>query len=171
MRGFIVGGISDEKVVREICKKLHLRSKIIVEKKNNLRKGKIQASLLHTQGCQKVILLKDSKEHEPLETRRRFKEAGFEQSAELCFAVREIESWLLADEQALVDYLKIEVKEIHNPEGVLDPAEFLGGLFKKVGKGYLKGGRDPEELAKRLHLEKAREKCPSFREFERAARN
>jgi hypothetical protein len=171
LRGFIVEGTSDEKIVREICKKLSMRSEIRIMDGNDLRKAKGLSDQLHSRGCQKVILLKDSKEHEPLETRRRFKEAGLEQSAELCFAVREIESWLLADEQALEDYLKIEVKEIHNPEEILEPAKFLKGVFKKGRKTYWKGGQVPRELARRLHLGKVREKCSSFREFEKAAKN
>jgi len=118
-----------------------------------------------------VMLLKDSEHHEPSETRRRFEEAGLEDRAKLCIVVKAVESWLLADEKALEDYLKTEVNGVHNPEEVPDPAEFLEDIFRKAGKSYLKGGRDPEELARRLHLEKIREKCPSFRKFEVTVQN
>ncbi|MBN1455542.1 MAG: DUF4276 family protein, partial [Methanomicrobia archaeon] len=79
--------------------------------------------------------------------------------------VHAIESWLLADEAAIGDYLNSEVREIHNPENECKPEEVMDELFKRSGRVYLKGGEAPCEIARRLRVEKVILKCPSFKRF------
>ncbi len=83
----------------------------------------------------------------------------------ICMVVHAIESWLLADEEAISDYLGSKVKELRDPENECKPEEVLEELFKRTGKVYLKGGDAPGEIARRLKLEKVVTKCPSFKNF------
>ena len=133
---------------------------------NEFRKAGSFASLLRGKGCQKVILLKDCHRSSPSEIEERFRSSGLKGEVELCIVRNSIEAWFLADSSAIRDYLRIEVEEIAEPEEIPDPAEYLKRIFRKAGKSYYKGGKDPEELAKRLHLEEVRRKCSSFRTFE-----
>ncbi|MDI6886471.1 MAG: DUF4276 family protein, partial [archaeon] len=117
------------------------------------------------------VILKDSHCSDPQEKERnlegRLRDLGvsFDGNISVCIVVHAIESWLLADEDAIGDYLGTKIKEIHNPENACKPEEILDEIFKKNGREYLKGGEDPREIAKRLRLEKVIKKCPSFIKF------
>lgn len=167
MIGFIVEGKSDVRVMREICRKLSIAGDIQKMDGNDLGKAKTLAErLLET--CEKVIVLKDRHQSDPKEIRRRFKEEGFRNQVKLCIVNRTIETWLLADEKAIGDYLRTDIEEIPNPEDIDHPAEFLDEIFKrKKGRSYHKEGTDPQEIARRLDLRKLERRCPSFRYFKR----
>lgn len=172
MIGFVTEGGSDVSVVREICQKVGIKTQFRRMRGNNLGKGKRLADLLSAAGCKKVIILKDLHRSTPSEIDTKFREAGLEGEAKLCIVVKAIESWLLADEKALSDYVGSEVKRVHNPEDISKPDEFLDGIFKKEkGRAYLKGGKDPSEIAKKLRLRVVEKRCPSFKEFRAAVQN
>jgi hypothetical protein len=172
MIGVIVEGESDEKVIREITQKLGVPAKIRRSRRgatiqNPRKTGSYVVDLLSD--CEKVVILKDSHCSDPHEKeeklRERLQEEGLLVDGDLhvCIVVHAIESWLLADEEAIGDYLSSKVREIHNPENECKPEEVLDELFKRYGKVYLKGGDAPGELARRLNLEKVSHKCPSFK--------
>lgn len=172
--GIIVEGESDEKVIREITNKLGVNAKI----RRSKRGAKIQSpkktksyvlDLLYD--CDKVVILKDSHCSDPYEKERNLEEGlkelevSFNGSIQICIVVHAIESWRLADEEAIGDYLTSAVKEIKNPEDECEPDKVLDEIFKKNGRVYLKGGVAPGEIAKRLSLEQLIKKCPSFIKF------
>jgi hypothetical protein len=99
---------------------------------------------------------------------------GFPPQARLLVIAREIETWFLADEEALGDYLGVRVRSFPEPEGILDPKEKLNRIFEKArGEkcGYYEAGTDPAEIAKRLRLEVLERKCPSFKAFKNEVEN
>ncbi len=165
----MVEGSSDEKVVQEINRKLAIKAEIRLMRGYNLSKAKRYARLLLSQGCKKIIILKDSHSSDPSEVRKEVEdERGldkFDKDVKVCIVVHAIESWLLADEAAIGDYLGIEVGKVHAPEDICDPAKSLEDIFKKAGSEYYKNGKDPAEVAKRLSLKKVQDKCLSFNEF------
>ena len=172
MIGLIVEDSSDERAVREICKKLNIETEFRRMRGNDLKKAKRFADLLFSEGCKNVIVLKDLHSFEPSALKTRFAQTGFEQQAKLCIVVRAIEAWLLSDEKALGDYLGSEVKRVHEPEAIEKPNQILDKLFnKKKGRPYLKGGEDPAEIAKRLRLQVVERKCGSFKEFRETVQN
>ncbi len=174
MIGFIVEGRSDEKVVEEISKKLRVFPKIKkMGKTISPRKAKAFAEFLLDMDCEKVIILKDSHCSNPTKIEENLRNRLEEESlrdkingnVKICIVVHAIESWLLADEEAIGDYLGAKIKGIPNPENACKPEEVLDEMFKKNGMEYLKGGEDPREIAKRLRLENVITKCPSFIKF------
>lgn len=169
MIGLVTEGRSDKTATPEICKKLGISVCIRKMDKNNLAKAKRYATLLISSGCKKVIVLKDLHGSTVSKIETDFKNTGFPSKVELCIAVRAIESWFLADERALGDYLGSNVKRFPNPENVSKPDEVLDGVFRKEkGRAYYKGGQDPAEVAKRLRLDIVEKKCPSFKNFRAA---
>lgn len=166
MIGFVTEGGSDVSVVREICQKVGIKTQFRRMRGNNLGKGKRLAALLSAAGSKKIIILKDLHRSTPSEINTKFREAGLEGEAKLCIVVKAVESWLLADEKALSDYLGTKVKQVQNPEDISKPDELLDDIFEKEkGRAYLKGGNDPAEIAKRLRLRVVEKRCPSFKQF------
>ncbi len=174
MIGVIVEGESDEKVIREITRKLEVPAKIRRSRRGATiqsprKTGSYVADL--RSDCEKVVILKDSHCADPQEKERNLgeslRESGLspDGTISICMVIHAIESWLLADEDAIGDYLSSKVREIHNPENECKPDEVLAEIFKKKGRDYLKGGEAPREIARRLRLEKVLRKCPSFKKF------
>ena len=173
MIGVIVEGGSDEKVIREIAHKLGVRVEVRRSKRGatiqSPRKTKSYVDLFSD--CEKVVILKDSHCSDPHakeeNLRGRLQREGLLVDGDLhiCMVVHAIESWLLADEEAISDYLGSKVKELRNPENECKPEEVLEERFKRTGRVYLKGGEAPGELARRLKLEKVVTRCPSFKKF------
>ena len=174
MIGVIVEGESDERVIREITQKLGVPAKIRRSRRGATiqsprKTGSYVEDLLSD--CEKVVILKDSHCSDPHakeeKLRGRLQREGLlvEGDLHICIVVHAIESWLLADEEAIADYLSSKVREIHNPENECKPEEVLEELFKRTGRVYLKGGEAPGELARRLKLEKVVTRCPSFKKF------
>ncbi|MGC9444635.1 MAG: DUF4276 family protein [Candidatus Methanospirareceae archaeon] len=174
MIGVIVEGASDEKVIREIAHKLGVPAKIRRSRRGatiqSPRKTKSYVEDLLAD-CEKVVILKDSHCADPHEKERHLREKldalglSVEGDLHICMVVHAIESWLLADEVAIGDYLNSEVREIYNPENECKPEEVLNELFKRSGRVYLKGGEAPRQIARRLRVEKVIIKCPSFKRF------
>ena len=172
MIGFVTEGPSDKSIVQEICRQLGIRTDVRRMRGNNFGKARALSARLFDAGCKKVIILKDLHTSTPSEIEGKFRGEGFQSQVSLCIVVKAIESWLLADEKALSDYLGSEVEAISNPEDISEPDELLEDIFRREkGRSYIKGGRDPDEIAKRLRLRIVEKKCPSFKEFKAAVRN
>ncbi|MCL0103241.1 DUF4276 family protein [Dehalococcoidia bacterium] len=177
MIGFVVEDNAHEKSVIELAKKMGFQTpgkSITVMNGNKLRKARKYAQIMLSQGCAKVIVLKDMDENRPGELEKRFQEVQFPPQTRLVVITREIETWFLADEEALGKYLRIRVKAFPQPEGISNPKERLNHIFQDVrGKssGYYEAGMDPAEIAKRLCVRTIEEKCPSFRKFKEEVQN
>lgn len=173
MIGFVVEDNAHEKTVMELREKMGFhtsRNFIRVMKGNRLSKARKHAQDMLSRECTKVIVLKDTDKDVPRNLEKRFQEVKFPPQARLLVITREIETWFLADEEALGDYLRIKVKAFPQPEGISDPKGALNHVFEKArgkGSGYHEAGRDPAEIAKRLCLKTIEEKCLSFRKFKK----
>lgn len=168
MIGVVSEGKSDKGVLEQISQKTGIIFKHRLMNSNDLRKAKSYANILLEGGCNKVIILKDLHSSSQIETEKRFIKAGCKKEVKLCVVVRTIEAWLLSDEQAINDYLNTKMKPVPNPEGLRDPVKSLSAVFVKAkDKSYLKGGKDPVEIAKRMNLNVLGKKCPSFHLFMR----
>ncbi len=175
MIGFVVEGPSDKKVIYEVCRTLSIETKkkfVRPMDGNRLKRAKKHSVEMLSSGCKKVVILKDLHQYESSEINQKFNETRFPEGAKLCIVVKAIESWILADERAIGDYIGSNVKEIHNPESIPEPDKYLNKIFKKgKEREYKKGGQDSAEIAKRLDLEAVERKCPSFREFRQVVQN
>lgn len=166
MIGIISEGKSDRGVIEEICQKVGIRIKHKLMRGNNFDKAKALAPLLFDEGCKRVIVLKDLHRATALEIETRYKKAGLGSDIKLCIVLKAIESWLLADEMALSEYLGSRINPVNNPEELPKPDEYLNDLFRRIkGRQYFKGGEDPIEIARRASINFIEKKCSSFQVF------
>jgi len=172
-----VGLVVEDKhteAIKEISKKLGIKP-IIRRQRGRISVKKASAfanELLRS--CEKVIILGDADcneegERERLQRIYGLLPEGLRERVHICIVVHELESWLLADENAISKRLGKNVRAVPNPESIHDAKEYLEELFEEVGEKYLTkfGG----EIAKHVNVEKLREKCASFADFERKVRN
>jgi len=160
--GIIVEEPSAVAFVRKIADKLGILVKIIVAKGKERLKKKMEAYAGLLSDCEKTIALVDSHCSDPLEVERDFRVVS---GVEVCVVVHAIESWLLADREALAKSLRVsQVKTPRNPESLCKPEEELGKLFERNGKTYIKS-RDAKGIAEFVKLETLTDKCPSFKIF------
>jgi len=77
-----------------------------------------------------------------------------------------LESWLLADEEALGEVLgpRVKIKSIPNPETVPDPKKKLDEIFEKAGKTF-HHPRDDPKIAQASDVNRIKAKCPRFAQF------
>jgi len=171
-----VGLVVEDKypeAIEEISKKLGVKPIIRRQRgRINVRKASAFANEL-LRSCEKVIILGDAdcderRERERLQRIYEHLPEGLRRSVHICIIVHELESWLLADENAISRVLGKNVKPVKNPESIHDAKEYLEGLFEKGGK---KQHLLAEEIAKHVNVEKLKEKCASFADFERRVRN
>ena len=167
--------VEDEhtEAIKEIGKKLGIKPIIRRQRgRINVRKASAFAEEL-LRSCEKVIILGDAdcdekRERERLQRIYEHLPEGLRRSVHICIIVHELESWLLADENAISRVLGKNVKPVENPESIHNAKEYLEGLFEKGGK---KQHLLAEEIAKHVDVEKLRRKCASFADFERMVRN
>ena len=171
-----VGLVVEDKhteAIKEIGKKLGIKPIIRRQRgRINVRKASAFANEL-LRSCEKVIILGDAdcdekRERERLQRIYEHLPEGLRRSVHICIIVHELESWLLADENAISRVLGKNVKPVENPERIHNAKEYLEGLFEKGGK---KQHLLAEEIAKHVNVKKLKEKCASFADFERKVRN
>ncbi len=81
----------------------------------------------------------------------------------ICIVVHELESCLLADENAISQFLRHKVKITHNPEDIHDAKEYLDEIFKKAGKTYFT--KMAEGIARLANADMIEKNNSSFKEF------
>lgn len=159
--------------IKEISKKLGVKPIIRRQRgRISVRKASAFAKELLI-NCERVIILGDADcneegERERLQRIYEHLPEGLRRRVHICIVVHELESWLLADENAISRVLGENVKPVENPESIHDAKEYLEGLFEK---GCKKQHLPAEEIAKHVNVEKLREKCASFADFVRNVRN
>jgi len=80
-------------------------------------------------------------------------------------AVREIESWLLADHQALSIVTGLSCNPVHNPEGIQDPKQVLRNILERASPRQDYGIDKAREIAEKMNLQIARPNCHSLDHF------
>jgi hypothetical protein len=85
----------------------------------------------------------------------------------LVIVVRELETWLLADNEAISQTIGRPMPEINGPlEGILDPKQRLQTILSNARIAYTKAVA--RKIAAATDLEKLAYRCPSFRIFRQA---
>lgn len=159
--GVIVEEPSAVAFVNKIAEKLGIRIETRVARGRDRLKTKLEAYAGLLSDCEKIIALVDSHCSNPLEVERDF---GTVSNVNVCVIVHAIESWLLADEDAISRSLRTRIRTPPNPESFCKPEEELDKLFERHGKRYIKG-RAAKEIAEFIELETVASKCPSFEKF------
>ena len=168
MIGFVVEDNALGHIATEVSKQLGVtipKRNVRDMKGDRLAKAARYARDLVLQGCERVIVLKDSIGAPP-NVHQRFQNEDYPINSHLVLAIGEAESWFLADEEALSEYLRSRVNPTSKPESLADPKERLKDIFRRArGESYIETGRDPQELAQRIRPQVVAERCPSFKSF------
>jgi len=133
--GVIAEEENDVDVVRCIAAKI-VRREVPIEKFVGHGCSKVRAkcrswaSTLRDRGCRLLVILHDSDTVDPVEVKDELvQKLGSSPIALhiIVIPVREIEAWLLADDQAIGQAMKLSqpMKRVANPERVMNPKEHL----------------------------------------------
>jgi 5S rRNA maturation endonuclease (ribonuclease M5) len=169
--GCIVEGPDDRDVLTRILQKLGLPCEIRNARGSGNLKRKLNSyiDLLRSSSCKKIIILRDMdcQDHKALS--REF--AGYvTKDTKFCLAVHELETWLLADHNALSEVIHRRIRPISNPENIHDAKSKMKEIFQKSERTYIPS-RDLPEIAEHLNLSVVRGKCASYRRFETLAKD
>jgi len=127
------------------------------------------ANDLRKRGCHRLILVHDLDDKDELALRETLNNKLIESNFDIyCVIVpkEEIEAWLLCDSPNLTGVLKTNriFYEIHHPETVPSPKEFIKKTSKELGgRRYINTLHNPI-IAKNIDVETLI-KCPSFADF------
>jgi len=170
--GIILEEPSADPFVKKIAEKLGIRVKTIVSKGRERMKKKLDAyASLLSKDCQKILALVDSHCSDSESVERNFVLPQIRTNVSICVVVHAIESWLLADPQAIARRIRSSRLRTHpNPEALCKPEEELDRIFELHGKKYLKG-RDAEKIAEFVRPRILARKCPSFERFRDSLRH
>jgi hypothetical protein len=137
--GFICEGESDEIILRSpnfqnLLQKLDLKVVEIIPTggKSQMEEGRIlrHYEALLEKGAEKIILLKDGDDN----CKESKQKVGAFEHLIVTIAVRELESWFLADSNLLSNLAKANT-QIEFPELEKDPKSFINTVRKKTFKG------------------------------------
>ena len=170
--GLIVEGASDKPVVEALLANQDVNPIIrIAGGAKILSAPSWMVPRLYADGAAKVIALKDSHCRTDVEKYRQQVEdqLGQIKGLEVCLVIHAIESWLLADSEAIGGYLGMSVKPVANPEKVCKLEEALNHIFRLGGRSYVKRA-DAPGIANRLNYEVVSKRSPSFVAFLQAAK-
>ena len=169
-RGLIVEGEHDIIIYDKLLRKIGYIPKIRETRGNGRLIKKIHSwvGLLRRKGLSKIIALKDLHDKSIKEVVK--KTQHFPNDVPLCLAIRTVEAWIIADEEALKQqFRKPRIRQVHNPENIEKPKEMLRNIFQRHGKSYV-ARRDLPKIIDALDLDRVRRKCPSFVIFENILR-
>jgi len=166
IRGLIVEGKRDKIAYKSFIDKLGYKPNIIQAGGNDNLVNNVEsyAELLRDHGCRKIVALKDLDINKLKDIQQKC--IGFPSDIKLVVAVKEMESWLLADESALKkQFQKPNFKPYLNPENIDDPKKELEDLYKRHKKKFISRIEIPN-IVQKINLNILRKKCPSFQDFE-----
>jgi len=163
-------GATDRGTIEAIGKKLKIRVRFLQMRGN--KPDKLKTFIEVESEYDKYIILKDLHQSSEEKIREKFNSirktlhADLRSKVKLSIAKRAIESWFLADLQALERALNCRIDtQIQNPEKVQYPDKKINELLKKSGKTYLKNERIAAKIVEELDLEKVTSKSVSFKSF------
>lgn len=177
--GLIAEDDSDVEVVKAITKKIAGSKQFVIKKFVGFGCGKVRSKCLQwahnlkAQGCTSVILLHDLDDRHLPDLKRelidKFSPCPIKNNV-IIIPVREIEAWLLSDEQAIKRgmNLKDRVARIPNPEALHDPKgrlEEIVFLKSRKTKRYINAIHN-SRIASELSVANIR-RCNSFLPLEK----
>lgn len=181
MIGLIVDGDSDEKTIPILANKIlqgagiGIKPKVVPRgHKLNVRKMQehINDMAREQPNLEKIIVCMDSEEDDLVQLEGEVKQVERQLvhktvKPKYVLVVRMLESWLLADEDALRKVLRrrARVKPIANPEAIRDPKEKLKEIFQGAGKTFQYTRDDPKIAEAIKDVSRIRKKCPRFDQF------
>lgn len=127
---------------------------------------------LWLKGCKHVLLVHDLDQNEKSSLRQnleRILQPAPQSFKAVVIPTEELEAWLLSDTGAISRALNIQkvMREIHHPERISSPKEYMGELIRKSSNGkkiYVNTVHNPL-IADQLDVSKIVKKCPSFSTF------
>jgi hypothetical protein len=122
----------------------------------------------------KALVIRDADDKDPsaieteMERRTQRMEYVFPRGVKLCVVRREMETWLLADAQAINIVAQNrggrQIQEVQETlEDIHDPKERLTSLLSRAGLDYT--DQVCAEIASHLRIDHLEYRCPSFRTF------
>jgi hypothetical protein len=168
-----------EALIPRICERNLSFKTLLCEGKDGLMKNfpdflRILEKVLLGRPVDKALVIRDSDRKEPLAIRTRMEgkidERGyaFPRGMKLCAVRRTMETWLLADAQAITAVALArggrQVQEVQGTlEDIEDPKQKLRSLLSEAGLRYT----EPvcAEIASHLRIDHLEYRCPSFRTF------
>lgn len=127
---------------------------------------------LHDKGCTHLVIIRDSDGEKPITLKNQIKKALKKSAISnhiIVVAVHEIESWLLADMDAIHKSFSAGVanlpKQITSPEEIPDPKRHLKKLVRKQYKMPYMNTVHNKKIAEQINVNKIRSKCQSFCEL------
>jgi hypothetical protein len=177
MYGVIGEDKSDVATIKVLIKRLAGNDALTIHTKGYegcaqmLKKGAAQLRLFASKpmDCRRFVICHDADRALPAERRSIVIKDIVAQAGELgafcvLIPVQEIESWILADIQAVQKIVKSwQPKEIMLPESINDPKEHLEKLSRDSQKRpRYSHATHNEKVAAYLDLERVYKKCPSF---------
>ena len=173
--GFITEDESDYLTIIEIIRKITGDFGIASERCYGKGCGKIKRkavawiNVLVKKGCNSVILIHDADKNDHEILRRDLRiiiEGSVGVSKFVCVPREELEAWLLSDLSAIAATfsMKKRVKEISNPESIVNPKEYIA-RYVRDGTGHEKqyvNTRHNVKIAKAMNI-KNLEKCSEFK--------
>lgn len=171
--GVIAEDISDIDVFHEIVLKISKRD-FAIRKFVGFGCGKIKrecnrwAKNLKEQNCALLVLIHDLDKNNVVDLHRQLVDSLSPSPIKkyiVVLPIKEIEAWLLSDEDAIraVMNLRTKVSRIPNPENIDHPKEFLEKLIEKKSGGtkYYLNTVHNKKLAAKVKLENLK-RCKSF---------
>ncbi|MFQ6093486.1 MAG: DUF4276 family protein [bacterium] len=122
----------------------------------------------------KIIFCKDSECTDPSEIRnetnlveKEIGKPGLSPVPLYIVVVHALESWLMADSEALAQVFGQKVKIISDIERICKPKEFPKDAVSEIGKTFI-FSRDNLKITEYAEPERIEQRCPSFAQFRQA---
>ena len=173
----LVEGETDIGVTRAIMRKLGFHGSVRRMRGNRIEKVRGFLRSLE-KNYDKFIVLKDLERYEEVDIHQRFNAiqksltSSQKKKTKLVIVKRAIESWLLADPNAIKRAFGCKkTANINKPESVTNPTKELDNILRRCGKKYLKGSSIAPRIAEELDLRSAMKKSKSLGNFCKSLRD
>ncbi len=162
-------GISDKESLQEIFKKENLRKKVIkFDSRSRLLKKVNKYIFNYNEKVDIFIILVDSHCTDPLVTFNEVHnsiELSNIEKVRIHIIKHALETWFLAEENAIKERFGINFKTISNPETICKPDETLKELLRRAGIIKYQKSIHAKAISKMLNIENLRNKSENFSSF------
>ncbi len=174
--GFVVGGTSDEKAVKEIAKKClgndcHVETRKWDEKGGLHRRFPISLEEFKSLHIDKAFVLRDTDGKNPddllASMQARIAGQAYPFVVTFAYAIEELEAWFLADHEAIGQVIGRPVDRIADAiENIPSPKDNLLAILSRAKHNYT--SETARKIASQLDVDVVARRCPAFRQLCRA---